>query len=60
MEEKVLSLEYVKTEDQLIDILIKALDSKKFEYLCGLIGMCSIQWIEGRDATTMHMDIQIF
>lgn len=29
MEEKIISLEYVATEDPLVDILTKALDSKK-------------------------------
>lgn len=33
MKEKVMSLDYVKTKDQFIDILTKPLDSKQFEYL---------------------------
>lgn len=33
VEENVVSLDYVKTEDQLADILTKPLDSKRFEYV---------------------------
>lgn len=41
-EEKVMSLDYVKTEDQLADILTKPLHSKRFEYLWSTIGLCTI------------------
>lgn len=33
VDEKVVSLDHVKTENQLADILIKPLDSKRFKYL---------------------------
>lgn len=42
MEDKVVTLDYVKTEDQLVDILTKPLDSKRFEYLWCSIGLCAI------------------
>lgn len=42
VEEKVISLDYVKIEDQLTNILTKTLDSKRFEYLHGAIGLCII------------------
>lgn len=42
VEEKTISLEHVPMEEQLIDILTKALDTKRFEYLQGAMGMCSI------------------
>lgn len=42
VEENVVSLDYVKTKDQLIDILTKPLDSKQFEYLRSVIGLCTI------------------
>lgn len=42
VEENVVSLDYVKTENQLADILTKPLDSKQFEYLRSAIGLCTI------------------
>lgn len=42
VEAKTIFLEYVATEDQLVDILTKALDSKMFEYLQGAMRMCLI------------------
>lgn len=42
VEEKVVSLDYVKTKDQLANILTKPLDSKIFEYLRGAIGICKM------------------
>lgn len=41
VEERIVSLDHVKIEDQLVDILTKPLESKRFEYLKGEIGMCS-------------------
>lgn len=43
VEEKIVSLDYVKIEDQLAKILTKPLDSKYFEYLKGTIPLCTIQ-----------------
>lgn len=42
MEDKILSLEYIKTENQLAYILTKPLDVKWFQYLREAIGMCEI------------------
>lgn len=42
VEEKIVSLDYVKTKDQLVDILTKPLDSKQFKYLRSVIGLCTI------------------
>lgn len=42
VEEKVVSLDYVKIEDQLVDILTIPLDSKKFKYLWSDIVLCTI------------------
>lgn len=42
VEDKIIYLEYVKTENQLIDILTKPLDVKMFQYFRGAIGMCEI------------------
>lgn len=44
VEKKTISLKYVSTEDKLADIFTKALDSKRFEYLQGAMGMCS-SWL---------------
>lgn len=44
MEKKVVSLDYVKTKDQLADILTKPVDSKRFEYLRGAIGLWTLSW----------------
>lgn len=42
VEENVVSLDYVKNEDQFTDILTKPLDYKWFEYLQSAIGLCTI------------------
>lgn len=42
VKEKVVSLDFVKTKDQLADILTKPLDSKRFEYLQSVIGLCTL------------------
>ena len=40
VEEKVVTLEHVDTEEQLADIFTKALDAKQFEHLRGKLGIC--------------------
>jgi len=40
VEEKVVTLEHVDTEEKLIDIFTKALDVKQFETLRGKLGIC--------------------
>jgi hypothetical protein len=40
VEEKVVTLEHVDTEEQLADIFTKALDAKQFENLRGNLGIC--------------------
>ena len=40
VEDKVVSLEHVPTEDQLADIFTKALDGNRFEKLRAELGMC--------------------
>jgi len=40
VEEKIVTLEHVDTEEQLADIFIKALDAKEFEHLRGNLGIC--------------------
>ena len=42
IEEKVVSLEFVLIEHQLADILMKPLDSLKFEFLIISLGICLI------------------
>ena len=43
VEEKVISLEFVPTENQLADILTKPLDSLRFEFLRKSLGVCLIE-----------------
>jgi hypothetical protein len=40
VEDKVVNLEHVATENQLPDIFTKALDASKFETLRGKLGTC--------------------
>jgi hypothetical protein len=40
VEEKVVTLEHIDTEEQLADIFTKALDAKQFENLRGKLGIC--------------------
>ena len=40
VEEKIVTLEHVDTEEQLADIFTKALDAKQFEKLRGKLGIC--------------------
>jgi len=40
VEEKIMTLEHVATEEQLADIFTKALDAKQFEKLRGKLGIC--------------------
>lgn len=42
VEEGVIALEFVQTENQLVDIFIKPLNSKRFMHLRSVIGMCEI------------------
>lgn len=42
---EVVSLDYVKIEDQLTDILTKLLDLKHFEYIRSTISLCTVWWI---------------
>jgi hypothetical protein len=40
VEDKVVTLEHVATENQLADIFTKALDANRFELLRGKLGIC--------------------
>jgi len=40
LEENIVTLEHVATEEQLADIFTKALDAKQFEKLRGKLGIC--------------------
>jgi len=40
VEENIVTLEHVATEEQLADIFTKALDAKQFEKLRGKLGIC--------------------
>ena len=40
VEDKIVTLEHVATDNQLADIFTKALDANKFETLRGKLGMC--------------------
>ena len=42
VEEKFISLEFVSTEHQLVDIFTKPLDSLRFKYLRKSLGICLI------------------
>ena len=42
VEDKVVSLEYVPTEGQIVDILTKPLDVSRFESLKKFIGLCTV------------------
>lgn len=57
VEENVVSLDYVKTDGQLADILTKPLDSKWFKYLRGGIGLCTLS---GNDLTCVGAKVTLF
>ena len=43
VEQKIVSVEYVPTENQLADILTKPLDSLRFEFLRKSVGVCVVE-----------------
>ena len=43
VEEKVISLEHISIENQLVDLFTKSLDTLRFEFLRKFLGVCSIE-----------------